>query len=165
MSALTGSPCHCSVSSPVGFSAASDGAKAEYGRYLAIRKRELALPKEMLARWLGGRNVAVTGGTGCVGSILIKELVALHPRRVVSISRGVTDGWPRQPEAEYISTDVRDQATLEPIISELQPDVIFHFVLCNAIQALPNERSTARSQRTCWALGMSLVLPSEPGSR
>ena len=106
--------------------AASDGAKAEYGRYLAIRKRELALPKEMLARWLGGRNVAVTGGTGCVGSILIKELVALHPRRVVSISRGVTDGWPRQPEAEYISTDVRDQATLEPIISELQPDVIFH---------------------------------------
>lgn len=105
---------------------ASDGAKAEYARYLAIRKREFALPKEVLARWLGGKNVAVTGGTGCVGSVLIRELVALHPRRVVSISRGITDAWPRLPQAEYISADVRDRAALEPIISEFQPDVIFH---------------------------------------
>ena len=61
---------------------------AERARFLAIGQRGLCLPEEKLADWLRGANVLVTGGTGCIGSALMKQLAARRPGRVVSVSRG-----------------------------------------------------------------------------
>jgi nucleoside-diphosphate-sugar epimerase len=101
-------------------------ARIEYERFLSVIKRELCLPRERLADRLDGAVVLVTGGTGCVGSTLIAQLAALRPARIVSVSRGVTRGWPRHPGAEYVHADVRDQARMAALIGELRPDLIFH---------------------------------------
>ena len=101
-------------------------ARTEYERFLSVIKRELCLPRDQLAGRLDGAVILVTGGTGCVGSTLVTQLTAFKPARIVSVSRGVTSGWPRHPGAEYLYADVRDQARMEALIGEIRPDLIFH---------------------------------------
>jgi NAD(P)-dependent dehydrogenase (short-subunit alcohol dehydrogenase family) len=106
--------------------AAKPEAAAEYSRFLGVRQRGLCLPEAELSDRLGGATVLVTGGTGCIGSMLMAQLTRRRPRRLVSVSRGVTTGWPRQTGAEYLVGDVRDRARLDEIIARVRPDVIFH---------------------------------------
>jgi nucleoside-diphosphate-sugar epimerase len=106
--------------------AAKAGAVEEHARFLAIGQRGLCLPEEDLAGWLGGVTVLVTGGTGCIGSALMKQLAARCPGRLVSVSRGVTNTRPRQAGAEYVHVDVRDRDALDSLFSEVKPDVVFH---------------------------------------
>lgn len=101
-------------------------ARPEYERFLSVIKREICLPKEQLATRLDGAVILVTGGTGCVGSTLIAQLAAFPTARIVSVSRGVTQGWPRHPGAEYTCADVRNRGRMNALISELKPDLVFH---------------------------------------
>jgi len=102
--------------------------EAEYLRYLAIRDRSLPVPMNVAGRWVAGKTILVTGGTGCVGSALIRQLCGLLPRRVVSVSRGVTSGWPRARCADYVYADVRDEQALRSVLADIRPDVVFHVV-------------------------------------
>ena len=106
--------------------AAKTGAAEEYARFLAIAERELCLPEAELADRLCGATVLVTGGTGCIGSALMAQLAVRGPGRLVSMSRGVTDDWPRQADAEYRHADVRDRTAMDLLISEVRPDLVFH---------------------------------------
>jgi nucleoside-diphosphate-sugar epimerase len=106
--------------------AAKTGAGKEHARFLAIAKRELCLPVLKLADRLRDATVLVTGGTGCIGSALMAQLAARGPGRLVSVSRGVTDDWPRQDCAEYRHADVRDPAAMDLLISDVRPDLVFH---------------------------------------
>jgi nucleoside-diphosphate-sugar epimerase len=106
--------------------AAKPEAQAEYARFLGVKQRGLCLPETELAERLGGATVLVTGGTGCIGSTLMAQLAARGPGRLVSVSRGLTTGYPRQSAAEYLQGDVRDRDRLEEIIAQVRPDVIFH---------------------------------------
>ncbi len=106
--------------------AVKEGAAEEHARFVGIGQRGLCLPEAQLSGWLSGATVLVTGGTGCIGSALMAQVAARGPARLVSVSRGITEGWPRQATAEYRQADVRDRGALEALIREIQPDVIFH---------------------------------------
>lgn len=106
--------------------AAKPGAGQEHARFLAIGQRALCLPEDDLRGWLSGATVLVTGGTGCIGSALMARLARRRPGRLVSLSRGVTTGWPRLAGAEYRQADIRDRAALATVIGEIRPDVVFH---------------------------------------
>jgi NAD(P)-dependent dehydrogenase (short-subunit alcohol dehydrogenase family) len=106
--------------------AAKPETAVEYARFLGIKQRGLCLPEAELTERLGGAIVLVTGGTGCIGSMLMAQLAQRGPGRLVSVSRDVTAGWPRQASAEYLAGDVRDRARMDEIIAQVRPDVIFH---------------------------------------
>jgi FlaA1/EpsC-like NDP-sugar epimerase len=106
--------------------AAKPDAAVEYARFLGIRHRGLCPPEADLRRRLHGARVLVTGGTGCIGSLLMAEIAARQPGRLVSVSRGMTSAWPRRAGAEYLEGDVRDRARLDEIIEQVRPDLIFH---------------------------------------
>ena len=106
--------------------AARPDAGEEYERFLVLRQRAIAVPEAELAAWLGGAAVLVTGGTGCVGSALMAQAARWRPRRLVSVSRGLTDGWPRLAGAEYAQADIRDPRGLAAVFDEVRPDVVFH---------------------------------------
>ncbi len=106
--------------------AVKEGAAAEHSRFLGIGQRGLCLPEAQVSDWLSGTTVMVTGGTGCIGSTLMAQVAKRGPARLVSVSRGNSDAWPRQPGAEYRQADVRDRGALEALIREIRPDVIFH---------------------------------------
>jgi nucleoside-diphosphate-sugar epimerase len=106
--------------------AAKESATGEHARFLGIGERGLCLPETALDERLRGATVLVTGGTGCIGSRLMTLLEARCPGRLVSVSRGVTEGWPRLASAEYLNADVRDRAAVDRLMREIGPDVVFH---------------------------------------
>jgi NAD(P)-dependent dehydrogenase (short-subunit alcohol dehydrogenase family) len=99
---------------------------AEHRRFLGIKRRSLAVPEALLASRLKDARVLVTGGTGCIGSALMTQLWQRGPRRLISVSRGITAGWPRVETADYLTADIRDEQALTSIIRMTEPDVIFH---------------------------------------
>jgi nucleoside-diphosphate-sugar epimerase len=106
--------------------AARPDAREEYARFFALRQRGIAVPEADLAGWLGGATVLVTGGTGCIGSVLMAHIARWRPRRLVSVSRGLTDGWPRLAGADYAQADIRDPRGLAAVFDDVRPDVVFH---------------------------------------
>jgi dTDP-L-rhamnose 4-epimerase len=77
------------------------------------------------------RNVLVTGGAGYIGSHLVDALVAREYQVTVldnlepQVHRSGT--WPSyaNPKARYVRGDVRDRATLEPLV--LASEAVVHF--------------------------------------
>ncbi|HTU72550.1 MAG TPA: polysaccharide biosynthesis protein [Trebonia sp.] len=106
--------------------AAKPEAAAEHQRFLQVRGRRLRLPEGEVAARVGGKTILVTGGTGCIGSALLAQLAQRCPRRIVSVSRGVTGCWPRLDGADYRQADIRDAEVLARIVRAARPDVIFH---------------------------------------
>jgi hypothetical protein len=106
--------------------AAKPEAEEEHKRFLTLQDRRLEVPEAGLDGWLGGATVLVSGGTGCIGSVLMEQVARRGPARLVSVSRGATGGWPRQPAAEYRQADIRDKAALAAVFAEVRPDIVFH---------------------------------------
>ena len=105
--------------------AAAIGA-AEFGRFRAMKDRSLLVDPQALHRAHQGVTVLVTGGTGCIGSSLLAELIRLAPARLVSISRGVTEPWAVVDGVEYLHVDIRDVDGLTEVFEQVKPDIVYH---------------------------------------
>jgi nucleoside-diphosphate-sugar epimerase len=106
--------------------AAMPDALAERERFDSIRERGVPLDAAELTSWLEGKTVLVTGGTGCIGSKLLAEVARYNPGRLVSVSRGLTGGWPKHARVDYLRGDVTNQAELAEVFGQARPDVVFH---------------------------------------
>jgi nucleoside-diphosphate-sugar epimerase len=123
---LGGEACHLLAEATRALLASHTDPGVEHERFLETRRRQLCLPADELAAWLRGARVLVTGGTGCIGSTLTGVLASLGPARLVSLSRGQTTAWPRQPGVDYRHGDIRDRRTVDRLLADLRPDVVFH---------------------------------------
>ena len=100
-------------------------ALTEYRRFEGVRSRGIELPQQELAARLESATVLVTGGTGCIGRVLIKQLLPYRPARIVSLSRGRT-ALPRIDGVEFVYGDVRYRSSLDEVFAEIRPEVVFH---------------------------------------
>ena len=124
--------------------AESSSSVAEFQRYLGVRQREITLPSESVAEQFSGKTVLVTGNTGCIGSVLVEQLIRFGARRIVGASR--TGSARPQPGVRSARLDVRDGAGLQALVDKVAPDVVFHL----AAQRDPGlaERTIARTVTT-----------------
>jgi nucleoside-diphosphate-sugar epimerase len=106
--------------------AARPEAIAELGRFRQVTNRTVDLPDAELREWLADKTILVTGGTGCIGSVLIEELVRLRPGRLTSLSRGQTVNWRTHPGVEYVQADISCPAELASAFGQVRPDLVFH---------------------------------------
>jgi nucleoside-diphosphate-sugar epimerase len=99
-------------------------AAAELQRYLSIRGRTVALPEKQVAAALRGRAVVVTGGSGCIGTALLKQIRRLCAARVISADIAL----PQRPVpgVEYVKVDVRSADAVDRLFARYRPDVVFH---------------------------------------
>ena len=96
----------------------------EHERFINTRTRRIpGLPP---MDWIEGKSILVTGGTGCIGSRLIRELSKHHPARLasVSLSPGLSP-WPKIRGVEYLEADIRHYANLLKAF-EGDWDIVFH---------------------------------------
>lgn len=98
---------------------------AEYRRFEDVRTRGIELPEQELAARLEGATILVTGGTGCIGRVLLKELLRHRPARLVSLSRGRT-ALPFIDGVEFVYGDVRYRSSLDEVFAEIRPEIVFH---------------------------------------
>ena len=98
---------------------------AEYRRFEGVRARGIELPTQELAAKLEGATVLVTGGTGCIGRVLLNQLIPYRPARLVSLTRGRV-ALPRIEGVEFVYGDVRYRSSLDEVFAEIRPDVVFH---------------------------------------
>lgn len=100
--------------------------RAELERFRATGARMLGIDEVRVREAHRGRTVLVTGGTGCIGSVLVRLLRSSGAARVVSISRGRTNRWPRTDGVEYRRMDVRQRDGVRGLVADLRPDLVYH---------------------------------------
>lgn len=99
---------------------------SEHNRFNSVRDRGLELDDKRVLQFIKGKNILVTGGTGCIGASLISDLAQFEPNRLVSLSRGQTLTQTQHEEAEYIFSDIRDRDSLGRILKTVAPDIVYH---------------------------------------
>jgi FlaA1/EpsC-like NDP-sugar epimerase len=83
-----------------------------------------------------GRTVLVTGAGGSIGSELCRQLISLHPRKLVLVNRSenglffaerslceLNDG---ATEIDSHVLDVRDASAVQYLFARVRPDAVFH---------------------------------------
>lgn len=119
----------------------------EYQRYLGVTRRALPVEslRDQLAAAYAGARILVTGGTGCIGSMLIRQLLQYGPHEITCFYALSNDFEPI-PGVAYRNVDVQDEAATRRAIRSISPDVVFH---C-AAQRSPwlAERAVSRTVRT-----------------
>jgi hypothetical protein len=100
---------------------------SEYARFDGARHRRLDLSAMdgALRSAYAGRRIAITGGTGCIGTQLLRELRALGAGPMFSITRGLRSVQP-MAGVSYLTADVRDADALRQAVLDARPDIIFH---------------------------------------
>ncbi|HLJ55729.1 MAG TPA: polysaccharide biosynthesis protein [Chthonomonadaceae bacterium] len=116
----------------------SDAVEEDLARFRSTRSRALELQVEASAAAIRGRRVLVTGGTGCIGSVLLERFSRLNPAALISVSRGRHPAPLYLPDVDYIFTDVRDAAAIDQALARARPAVVFH---------LAAQRDPAKAER------------------
>ncbi len=78
-------------------------------------------------------TVLVTGGTGCIGAVTVRDLLTAGARRVVVASRGAQPGllslWlptPLEARITLAAGDLGDAAAIQRLVTEHQPTHVVH---------------------------------------
>jgi NADP-dependent 3-hydroxy acid dehydrogenase YdfG len=103
--------------------------------YTETQERRIDIYKSEIQQQLKGKVVLVTGGEGCVGSYLIKKLIELGVKRLVSVDKARCH---KSTKLQLINTnvantsvkcytaDIRDYDALEQIFALEKPNIVFH---------------------------------------
>jgi FlaA1/EpsC-like NDP-sugar epimerase len=100
-----------------------------------LHRPPIQIDKDEMAAFLAGATVLVTGAGGSIGSELCRQIACLRPARIVLLGHGENSifeinlnlriHYPDLVTCPVI-VDVRDEARIESVVSEYQPDIIFH---------------------------------------
>jgi nucleoside-diphosphate-sugar epimerase len=89
------------------------------------RLRALSLPANM-SEVLEGQVCLVTGGSGCVGTALIHELLQFNVKKIIVFDTAPLPASSRHPKVIFEQGDVRNKQRLLKVFASQQPDYVFH---------------------------------------
>jgi hypothetical protein len=90
------------------------------------RLRTLDIPTSELIGKLDGSVCLVTGGLGCVGSTLIRDLLDLNVHRIVVLDNASNNTATFSPRVIYFNCDICNQELVDELFGLYQPDFVFH---------------------------------------
>jgi FlaA1/EpsC-like NDP-sugar epimerase len=90
---------------------------------------------ELVAEYLRGRRVAVTGAGGSIGSELCRQLLAFEPAELIMIDRDESalhavqlsiEGQALLNTPSTVLLDIRDRNRVKRLFMERRPEIVFH---------------------------------------
>ncbi|MCC5937646.1 MAG: polysaccharide biosynthesis protein [Lunatimonas sp.] len=97
---------------------------------LPSRNRILSLPLDEVGDIVRGKICLVTGGLGCVGSKLVRELLVFQPKRIVICDiRSENDSFfpiPKDDRIQLETCSILDQEGLMEVFDRYSPQLVFH---------------------------------------
>jgi len=90
---------------------------------------------DVLAHFIRGRRVLITGAGGSIGSELSRQLVRFEPSALIMLDRDESlladvqlslEGRALLDNPNLVLVDIRDAARVDQIFDEFRPDVVFH---------------------------------------
>src|SRR6478736_4356337 len=95
--------------------------------FASARERKLCLPFETIYNELKGTTCVVTGGLGCVGTILVNELLEMKVKKIIILDIDASGNKPSDPEEIIkVQCDVCDLPSIQNAFSLYRPDYVFH---------------------------------------
>jgi FlaA1/EpsC-like NDP-sugar epimerase len=100
-----------------------------------LGRREIELDIDAVAGYLAGRRVLVTGAGGSIGSELCRQIQRFAPASLVMLDRDESalqavqmslEGRGLLDRRELVVCCIRDEARLDEVFDEHQPEVVFH---------------------------------------
>ncbi|MBP9191144.1 MAG: polysaccharide biosynthesis protein [Ignavibacteria bacterium] len=107
-----------------------------------LRREPVKTDIKKVEDFLKGKRVLVTGSGGSIGSELCRQIIKCHPSEIILLGQGensifdiqheilkrlsVTNGKANGTQVQSIIANIRSYKRLDRIISETEPDVIFH---------------------------------------
>jgi nucleoside-diphosphate-sugar epimerase len=89
------------------------------------REREISVPVEKIRKELNNSICVVTGGMGCVGSILVIELLKLGVAKIVILDNSKMPFLNSERVVRF-NCDIRNLALVQEIFSLYRPHFVFH---------------------------------------
>ncbi|MEJ1238186.1 polysaccharide biosynthesis protein [Chryseolinea sp. T2] len=89
------------------------------------RLRVLSLPENM-GELLKDRVCVITGGSGCVGSALLDELLQFEVKKIVVFDMAPLPAHRKHPKIVFEQGDVRCKQRLLSAFAAHQPEIVFH---------------------------------------
>jgi dTDP-glucose 4,6-dehydratase len=90
---------------------------------------------ELIAGYVTGRRVLITGAGGSIGSELCRQLAKFGPRELIMLDRDETglqlaqlgtSGHGLLDSRDVVLADIREETTLRDIFADRRPEVVFH---------------------------------------
>lgn len=97
----------------------------------------------MSRNYFEGKSILVTGGTGSIGSIIVKKLLELHPRQIRVLSRDETkqcnlaQELNHNPNVRLLIGDIRNKDRVYKAMENI--DIVFHAAAMKHILACEND--------------------------
>jgi dTDP-4-dehydrorhamnose reductase len=92
----------------------------------SARHRLLSLPKKLINEELKGSTCIVTGGLGCIGSVLVSQLLKFEVSRIVILDKTESVRFKTSRSVISLICDIRDSVRLDYIFDNYRPDFVFH---------------------------------------
>ncbi len=100
-----------------------------------LSRDEVKLNERMVAGYLAGKKILITGGGGSIGSELARQIATVAPSQIVIFDIYENTAYELELEMrdKYVDIEfhveigsVREKERLETLFSQYQPDVVFH---------------------------------------
>ena len=92
----------------------------------STRARIVSLPFDRINNELKGSTCIVTGGYGCVGTILVNELLKFDVKTIIILDNKNNTEFSSSSKVNSINCDVRDLERVLDIFSFYKPNFVFH---------------------------------------
>ena len=117
-----------------------------------LGREPVELDMQNIRNWMDNRVLMVTGSAGSIGSEICRQLLQFSPNRLILVDRSENSQFYLERELvklgyqgrfEVVIADLNDPKRIRSVMSEYQPDILFHAAAYKHVPLMENNPGEA----------------------